>query len=150
MSPLKLVPNHAAGEYRLIHNLSFPHYNGFSVNSGIDSEFSYVTYETLDHVISLILTIAAHCYIAKSDLANAFCWLCVDVASRRLLGFMLMGAFFYDNCLPMGASNSCAEFDKLSSALQWIFQNHLGVTYSSHILDDHIFLSHSKEECATY
>ena len=137
VSPLGLVPKKNSGEYRLIHDLSFP--KGDSVNSHIDPEFSAVQYEVLDRCIELIQSIGGGCLIAKADLKDAFRIIPVSPASYRLLGFIWEDKFFYDRCLPMGCSISCQTFESLSQALQWILVNKLSVPYTSHILDDFIF-----------
>jgi hypothetical protein len=69
-SPLGLVPKKAPNEFRLIHNLSFP--QGDSVNDGIPSEFSRVTYEDLDHCISIIQSIGRNTLISKAGLEVHF------------------------------------------------------------------------------
>ena len=48
------VPKKEAGEVRLIHDLSFPHYD--SVNDHIPKEASHVSYETLDDIVALVKT----------------------------------------------------------------------------------------------
>ena len=45
ISPLGLVPKKTEGEFRLIHYLSFP--QGSSLNDGISSEFTSVSYATV-------------------------------------------------------------------------------------------------------
>ena len=55
ISPLGLVPKKNSSEWRLIHDLSFPKLS--SVNSKIDSAFTRVQYESLDHAISIIALI---------------------------------------------------------------------------------------------
>ena len=55
VSPLGLIPKKVPGENRLIHDLSFP--CDLSVNSHIDPSFTKVSYEDLDHAISIILSL---------------------------------------------------------------------------------------------
>lgn len=52
ISPLGLVPKKEPGQYRVIHDLSFPRNN--SVNSHIDPIFTAVNYETLDTCVSIL------------------------------------------------------------------------------------------------
>jgi hypothetical protein len=52
--------------------------------------------------------------------------------------------------MVMGASTSCADFENVSNALQWIITVKFGVKHMSHILDDFIFFSPSKDTCAQY
>lgn len=50
----------------------------------------------------------------------------------------------------MGASSSCAIFERFSTALQWICNKHLNIPHVLHILDDFLFMGQSFEECQTY
>ena len=148
-SPLGLVPKKAPGEYRVIHDLSFPKKN--SVNSHIDSEDTVVQYETLDTCVELIQCIGRGCLIAKADLQDAFRIIPIHPDQYRLLGFQWEGKYYYDRCLPMGCSISCQVFESLSNALQWILKNKLGVKFTSHILDDFIFFGHPQtDECQKF
>ena len=85
VSPLGLVPKKNPGEFRLIHDLSFP--KGNSVNSHIDPQFSAVQYEVLDHCIEIIQSIGSGCLVAKADLRDAFRIIPVSPTSYRMLGF---------------------------------------------------------------
>ena len=148
-SPLGIVPKKSPGEYRLIHDLSFPPNN--SVNSHIDSIHSSVQYEVLDNCVEIIQQIGGGCLISKADLKDAFRIIPVEPASYRLLGFQWLGQYFYDRCLPMGCATSCQTFESLSQALQWVLIHKLGVLYTSHILDDFIFFGHpSTNECRIF
>ena len=50
----------------------------------------------------------------------------------------------------MGCSVSCRLFENVSCAVQWILTKLFHVGTMSHILDDFMFLSHSKETCQCY
>ena len=135
-SPIGLVPKKTPGEFRLIHDLSFPQHN--SVNSHIDPIHSAVQYEVLDNCVQIIQSLGSGCLVAKADFKDAFRLVPVSPASYRLLGFIWDGSYFYDRCLPMGCAISCQTFESLSQALQWILVNKLAVNHVSHILDDFI------------
>ena len=62
LSPLGVVPKKGAGEYRLIHDLSFP--KGNSVNSNIDRVYSEGHYELLDYCVSIVRRMGVGCQIA--------------------------------------------------------------------------------------
>jgi len=47
ISPLGFVPKKVEGEFRLIHHLSFP--NGSSLNDGISTDHTRVSYATVEH-----------------------------------------------------------------------------------------------------
>ena len=145
ISPLGLVPKKDRGQYRLIHDLSFPRNN--SVNSHIDPVFTAVSYELLDHCIDIIVKLGKGCWIAKADLKDAFRILPIHPSDYRLLGFTWQGKYYYDRSLPMGCSISCRLFEDLSSAVQWILMNKFRVIHMSHILDDFIFFAPTAKEC---
>jgi hypothetical protein len=69
-SPLGLVPKKEAGQFRLIHDLSFP--RGHSVNSNIDTYFATVQYENLDHCVDIIQKLGPNTLMAKADIQEAF------------------------------------------------------------------------------
>ena len=70
-SPLGLVPKKEQGEFRVIHDLSFPKTN--SVNSHILPEFTAVTFQMLDHCVEqLVSLLGKGAYIAKADFQDAF------------------------------------------------------------------------------
>jgi hypothetical protein len=147
VSPLGLVPKKEPGQFRVIHNLSYP--KGNSVNSHIDPYFTTVQYETLDHCVDIIQSIGKNCLVAKADLKDAFRIMPVHPKDHRLLGFMYNNQFYYDRCLPMGCSTSCQTFESLSNAIQWICKSKLDIVHMSHILDDFIFFSPSSSNQCT-
>ena len=137
ISPLGVVPKKTPGEYRLIHDLSFPKFN--SVNSHINKFHTEVSYELLDHCITIIQAIGPKCLIAKADIKDAFRIIPIHPDDYRLLGFSWDNKFYHDKCLPMGCSTSCQTFELFATSLQWILLSVLGVRHVSHILDDFIF-----------
>ena len=141
ISHLGLIPKKEAGEFRLIHDLSFPHYD--SVNDHIPKETSHVRYETLDDIVTLVKTNGPGSLIAKADIESAFQIIPIHPGDYHLLGFMWEDKFFYDKCLPMGCSTSCTIFESFSCAIQWVLTNKLEVQYMSHILDDFMFVGPS-------
>ena len=138
VSPLGLVPKKGSDKFRVIHDLSFP--TNASVNSGINPLDATVSYETLDNVIQLVQLLGAGALISKVDIEAAFRIIPVKPCDRYLLGFSMQGAYYFDKCLPMGCRTSCAIFERFSCALQWIARNKLHIRYTTHILDDFIFL----------
>lgn len=137
-SPLGVVPKSEPGKFRIIHDLSYPKEN--SVNSNIPKEYSTVQYDTIDLVIQLVQTYGKNCLMAKTDIEDAFRIIPVNPADYHLLGFSWDNEFYFDKCLPMGASSSCQVFEHLSVALQWIMQTKYKAGDMSHILDDFFFI----------
>lgn len=137
-SPLGLVPKGDTGKFRLIHDLSYP--KGHSVNSLIPLENSTVQYEGLDQVIKLVKRFGKGAMMAKTDIEDAFRIICLHPSEYHLLGFSWNNLFYYDKCLPMGASSSCQIFKSFSCGLQWIMENKYQASGMSHILDDFLFV----------
>ena len=144
-SPLGIVPKKNPSEFRLIHHLSFP--RGFSVNDFIPSEFSSVSYATINDAISALKRTGRGCFMAKTDIKSAFRIIPVHSDDHPLLGMKWENLYYYDRCLPMGCSSSCAIFEAFSTALEWIAINRLGASSVLHILDDFLFIAESSEKC---
>ena len=66
ISSLGLVPKRTEGEFRLIHRLSF--LKGSSLNGAISSEFTSVSYATVEDAINTIRTVGYGCFTAKTCL----------------------------------------------------------------------------------
>ena len=147
ISPLGLQPKKVEGQYRVIHHLSFP--KGLSVNDSIDKSVSTVKYATVGQAIQHILNFGPGSYMAKTDIKSAFRIIPVSPADYHLLGFQWQGKYYYDKCLPMGCSSSCAIFESFSTALEWIIQRKLPQVAVLHILDDFLFISDSYSRCQT-
>ena len=64
VSPLGLVPKKVEGEFRLIHHLSYP--KGSSLNAGISSDYTSVSYATVEDAIRLIKSVDPHCFFSKN------------------------------------------------------------------------------------
>ena len=148
VSPLGLVPKKEAGAFRLIHDLSFPKQD--SINFFIPREYCSVVYEDYGYFVSMLARMGQGCYIAKADIESAFRIIPISPLDYHLLGFMMDNQYFYDKCLPMGCSVSCKLFEDFSCAIQWILTNLFQVETMSHILDDFMFLSHSRATCQSY
>ena len=69
LSPLGLVPKKNTGQYRLIHDLSYP--KDKSVNAGIPQEFTSVKYLSFDKYAQLIRKCGKGALQPRSDVADA-------------------------------------------------------------------------------
>ncbi|XP_062590215.1 uncharacterized protein LOC134251812 [Saccostrea cucullata] len=138
VSPLGLVPKGNSGNFRIIHDLSFP--KDQSVNANIPKELSAVHYDSIDNVVGLVQKFGKNSLMAKSDIEDAFRIVLIHPLDHHLLGFHWENSFYYDMCLPMGASSSCQIFESLSCALQWIMEIVFKAAGVSHILDDFFFV----------
>ena len=144
-NPLGLVPKKNGSGFRLIHHLSHP--SGNSVNDFIPKESCSVQYATIQDAIHIIMEMSGPVFLAKSDLAHAFRNLPMHVSNYPLLGMEWQGSYYYDKCLPMGGASSCALFESVSTALEWIARKHCPKVQVLHVLDDFIFIASSEELC---
>lgn len=145
ISPLGVIPKKAPGEFRLIHHLSFP--KGSSVNDGISPEHTSVRYATIDDAVKLITGIGQGCFLAKTDIKNAFRIIPIRPADYGLLGIHWRGFYYYDRCMPMGCSSSCLTFEMFSSAVEWVARHQLKIGAILHLLDDFLLVAPSAELC---
>ena len=134
VSPLGLIPKKTPGEFRMIHHLSFP--DGSSINDSIPFEFTSVNYARVDDATALVKQLGPGCFLAKTDIQNAFRIIPIRPADYDLLGMSWEGKFYYDKAMPIGCSSSCRTFEIFSSALEWVAHNHLNIPHLIHILDD--------------
>ena len=84
ISPLGLIPKKVESEFRLIHHLSYP--RGSSLNDGISSDYTTVSYATVENAIGLIKSVDPNCFLAKTDVKNAFRLLPICPEDYDLLG----------------------------------------------------------------
>ena len=117
-SPLGVVAKKEPDTFRLIHDLSYP--QGNSIKEYIPMECNAVSYETLDHVISLLNQFGRGALVGKTDIEDVFRIIPVQPSCYHLFGFTWNSNFFYDRCLPMGCSESCRICERLTCALQWV------------------------------
>ena len=131
-----MIPKKAPGEFRLIH-----HY-GDSVKTSIPPEFA-----TEDDAINFIKVLGQSCVLAKTDVRSAFLIIPVHPPDHPLLGFQWKGQWHYDRCLLMGCSSSCKTLERLSTAMEWIDCNKLGIPHILHILDYILTIRESTQAC---
>ena len=145
VSPIGVIPKKTPGEFRCIQHLSYPY--GASVNDGIPVEDSSVTYSRIDNAVGLILRSGFDSFLAKTDIKSAFRIIPIRPADYNRLSIYWRGNYYYDRCLAMGLASSCKTFEALSTAVQWIAQSKLGISYMLHLLDDFLIISGSHEQC---
>ena len=144
-SPLSVREKREPGKYRLLHNLSYP-YNEDSVNFNIPKERSTVQYAHLGDAIEMVQRCGQGCYMAKSDIADAFRLIPLHPSQYHLTGFQFQGQFYYDKCLPMGCASSCRIFEQFSDAIQWILKQHK-IDNTVKVLDDFFFAREHFSDC---
>ena len=84
ISPLDVIPKKTPGEFRLIYHLSYP--RGSSVNDGIAPDHTSVSYATIADAIRHIKAAGHGCFLAKTDVKNAF-----RIIPIRPLDYSLLG-----------------------------------------------------------
>ena len=144
-SPLSLREKSTPGSYRLLHNLSFP-YDARAVNHNIPQDFSSLQYASVYDAIKILIRYDT-CFMAKADIKEAYRLIPLAPQCYNLLGFQLEGEFFYDRCLPMGASSSCAIFEKFSDSLVFILKDVYKVKHVVKMLDDFLFIGETEYLC---
>ena len=134
-SPINIVPKSNTNKWRLIHDLAYP-YSDQSVNSCIPPENASVKYHHIDEVIKMAMAIGKLVVGARCDVESAFRHQSMHKSQLFLLAFTFQGKIYINSSLPFGAASSCAIFEKVATALQWIITNQTGRFLISHFLDD--------------
>lgn len=134
VSPLGLVPKKQAGEFRMIHHLSYP--EGGSVNDYIDPNLASVQYTSFDEAIAMMQKLGHNCKLFKMDLKNAFRNLPINPQDFHLLGFSFKEQFYFDKALVFGASISCSIFERFARFLEFSVSKRMTSGELIHYLDD--------------
>lgn len=146
VSPIGCVPKKNPGEFRMIHHLSYPKEN--SINDFICEELATTRYARFDDAAKLLVQLGKSSLMAKTDIEAAYRLVPIHSLDHELLGIRWNNQYFYDTCLPFGASSSCAIFERFSSGLQYIAEMKLNINFMVHILDDFLILgSPNSSQC---
>lgn len=137
VSPLGLIPKKTPGEFRLIHHLSYP--EGCSVNDFIDPEICSVQYTSFDEAVNMVQDLGSGCLLGKADIKSAFRLLPISPRDFDQLGFKLDGQFYFDKCLTMGCSISCALFEKFATFIEYLVKSKSQAGSIKHYIDDFLF-----------
>ena len=117
------------------------------MNDGISSDHTRVSYATVEDAIRRIKSVGSTCFLAKTDIKNAFRIIPIRPQDYNLLGMCWRGLYYYDRCMPMGFSSSCKTFETFSTAIEWIAQNKLHINEILHLLDDFLIISPTEDLC---
>ena len=138
-SPIGLVPkNHQPGKFRLIIDLSSP--MGASINDGICSDLTSLTYPGVEDAIALITSAGRGALMAKLDLTAAYRHVPVHPDDQALLAIRWGGARYLDTALPFGLCSAPKIFTAMADGLSWCMLCE-GVSHFLHYLDDFFFCS---------
>ncbi len=77
--------------------------------------------------------------MAKSDLKSAFSTLPMVIEMFNLLGFTINEEYYIQVTMPMGASCSCATYEKFSTFLEWRVTHECTLKSLKHYFNDYIF-----------
>ena len=141
-----IVPKKDPSEFRLIHDLSYS--PGSSVNDFIPEDCSSLHYASINDAISVMKRKGAGCFMAKTDV-KSFRIIPIQPNDFALLGIRWQDSYYFNLCLPMGCSSSCAVFEAFSTVLEWLSMTRLGASGVLHILDDFLFIADSQDKCHT-
>ena len=144
ISPLGLIPKkNKPNKWRLIVDLSSP--KGRSVNDGINSSWSMLSYASVDHLATLILEHGQGAFLVKADIQEAYRMIPVHPQDRWLLGVQWQGELFIDLVLLFGLRSAPKIFSTVADAIQWILRDR-GIEPTLHYLDDFILVAGSEAE----
>ena len=90
ISPMGIIPKrNRPGKWRLIVDMSSPH--GASLNDGIEHWQSSLSYSTIDHLSTFILSAGQGVFLTKVDIKEAYLMVPVHPEDQPLLGILLGG-----------------------------------------------------------
>ena len=142
ISPIGLIPKkNKPGKWRMIVDLSAP--RGMSVNDGIDSELSSLSYSTIDQLAALVVSEGKGAFLVKADIQEAYRMVPVHAEDQHLLGVRWDGTVYIDRVLPFGLRSAPKLFSAVADALQWILHKK-GIEKGLHYLDDFILVVGSR------
>ena len=118
-------------------DLSFPF--DHSVNDGVSSTLSSLSYSSVDDVVDLILCLGKGSHLVKVDLKHAYRQIPAHPQDHHLLGIMWKHEVYVDRALPFGLRSAPKIFSVVSDMISWAFHM-VGLTHEIHYLDDFLFV----------
>lgn len=94
----------------------------------------------MDYTVQLEQNYGENFLMAKTDREDAFRIIPGNSVDYHLFVFSRDNVFYFDICLPIGASSSCQIFNRVSEALQWVMQSSYNASAMSPILNDFFFI----------
>ena len=142
ISPIGLISKkNRPGKWRMIVDLSAS--RGMSVNDGIDSELSSLSYSTIDQLAALVVSEGKGAFLVKADIQEAYRMVPVHAEDQHLLGVCWDGTVYIDRVLPFGLRSAPKLFSAVADALQWILHKK-DIEKGLHYLDDFILVAGSR------
>ena len=93
---------------------------GMSVNDGIDSELSSLSYATIDQLAAFVVSEGKGAFLVKADIQETYRMVPVHAEDQHLLGVRWDGTVYIDRVLPFGLRSAPKLFSAVADALQWI------------------------------
>ena len=115
------------------------------MNNGIPDELATVHYAGIDDAVRAIKKLGRGAFLVKLDIESAFKIVPIHPDDHHLLGMAWDGWYYYDKTLAMGLRSSCAIFERVSTALEWIARHKIHVKDLIHLLDDFLLFASSFE-----
>ena len=144
ISPLGAIPKkNKPGKWRLIVDLSSP--PDHSINDGISSEKSSLSYASIDHLATIIVSEGQGSFMVKADIKEAYRMIPIHPQDQPLLGVLWENSIYIDRALPFDLRSAPKIFSAVADAIQWILASK-GLSNSLHYLDDFILIAKEKEE----
>jgi len=126
------------GKWCLIADLSAP--QGMSINDGIDSGLSSLSYSSIDHLASLVVSEGRGSFLVKADIKEAYRMIPVHPEDQHLLGVQWEEVVYINRVLPFGLRSAPKLFSAVADAIQWILYKK-GINKGLHYLDDFILVA---------
>ena len=116
VSPIGLIPKkNRPGKWRLIVDLSSP--TGKSMNDGIRTDWSSLSYISVDHLAALIVAEGRGAYLVKADIKEAYRMVPIHPEDQHLLAVRWRGTVFIDKHLPFGLRSAPKIFTTVADVL---------------------------------
>ena len=133
VSPFGMIPKSETGKWRLILDLSSP--KGGSVNDGIDSQDSSLSYVSVDDIAARAMRKGRGALMAKFDLKEVYRQIPIHPDDWWMLGMEWKGQLFVDSTLPFGLRSAPMIFNAVAEELAYMIKLK-GVKGLDHYLDD--------------
>ena len=139
-----IVPKKDPSEFRLIHYLSYPPALLLIISFPRNVRQFIMRRSSMPYLSSNGKGLVV---LWRKQMSSAFRIIPIHPNDFALLGMKWQNAYYFDRCLPMGCSSSCAIFEAFSTALEWLAMNRLGASGVLLILDDFLFIADSHDKC---
>ena len=117
ISPLGAIPKkNKPGKWRLIVDLSSP--PGHSINDGISSERSSLSYASIDHLSTIIISEGQGSFMVKADIKEAYRMIPIHPQDQPLLGVLWKNSVYIDRALLFGLRSAPKIFSAVADAVQ--------------------------------